>query len=143
MWVQWGHPKVSDRLCMTVSMQLSWGCRSVQHRAPLAVTEQPPLTGSGGLTRWLLLPGRSGRCPTSCKTVTAIGTNWRPFCQAQQGEQEPKGMGDEWNAVPSGLGALVAGLGMLVAGCGGSQCHCPLQATPPRQGVSPATANQS
>lgn len=59
-------------------------------------------------------------------------------------------MGDEWNAVPSGLGVLVAGLGvlvaglgMLVAGRGGSQCHCPLQATPPRQGVSPATANQS
>lgn len=59
--MQWGHPKVSDRLCMTVSMQLSWGCRSVQHRAPLAVTEQPPLTGSSGLTRWLLLPGRSVR----------------------------------------------------------------------------------
>lgn len=76
-------------------------------------------------------------CPTLHKTITAIGNIWRPFCQAQQGEQEPKGAGrgDKWSTVPLGLG-------MLVAGCGCPQCHCPLQAAPPGQGVSPTTANQ-
>lgn len=77
-----------------------------------------------------------GWCLTSHKTITAIGSNWRPFCQAQQGQQEPKDMGDKCSTVPLGLG-------MLVAGCGGSQRHCLLQAAPPRQGVSPAAASQS
>lgn len=37
--------------------ELWWGCRSVQHRALTAVTEQPPLTASSALMRWPIAPG--------------------------------------------------------------------------------------
>lgn len=96
--------------------ELWWGCRSVQHRALTAVTEQPPLTASSALMRWPIAPGHRDGVWPGTKPSLQLEIIGGLFCQAQQGEQEPKGTGgDKWNRVPLGLAVLVAGSGGATA----------------------------